>query len=101
MKASATFHAFNQSGVLKPPLHENRKTGQKQKAHVAFIWHVGFEAEIQKELRFGSTSGQMSVADSNSRLPRYNNRSGKSCACFVRLRGGESDVNPGSVRKIG
>jgi hypothetical protein len=38
--------------------------------------------KLQKELRSESTSGQMSAADSNSRLPRYNNRSGKSCACF-------------------
>jgi hypothetical protein len=44
------------------------------------VWHVGFETENSKKLRFESTSGQMSAADSNSRLPRYNNRSGKSCA---------------------
>src|SRR5579859_2774770 len=74
---------------------------EKQKAHVPDIWHVGFEAETSKRARFGSTSGQMSVADSNSGLPRCNNRSGKSCACSKRLRGGDCDVNPGSAANIG
>ena len=42
----------------------------------------------------------MSVADSNSRLPRYNNRSGRSCAYFERLRGVDGDVKAGSVANI-
>jgi len=56
---------------------------------------------LQKELRSGSTSGQMSAADSNSRLPRYNNRSGKNWTYSERLRGRDWHVNPRGVAKIG
>src|SRR6266481_5917792 len=77
-----------------------QKTAENEKPTCRISGTWASKLKLQKELRFESTSGQMSAADS-SRLPRYNNRSGKSCACSKRLRGVEGDVNASSARKIG
>jgi hypothetical protein len=44
---------------LRPKGLSYRDCTEKQKAHMPVIWHVGFEAELQKEFRFESTSGQI------------------------------------------
>jgi hypothetical protein len=63
------------------------------------VWHVGFEARTTKRAKFGSTSGQIGSADSNSRPSRDNNRSGKSSA-FPRGYRGKTVMSTGAATQI-
>jgi len=68
---SDSLSTFGVQAGMPVPQNRDKKKPTDQK-----FWHVGFETWTSGRAKFDSTSGQNGAADSNSRRPRDNNRSG-------------------------